>query len=55
MTTNFRWPNQLGHGTSKQVPIVAENDRYVLVNKKINAKPADKKRPAHPMGSLTLQ
>ena len=54
MTTNFRWPNQLGHGTSKQVPIVAENDRYVLVNKKINAKTGRQKTASSSDGLIDI-
>ena len=54
MRANFRWPNQLGHGTSKQVPKAADNDRYVLVNKKINAKTGRQKTASSSDGLIDI-
>lgn len=54
MTTNFRWPNQLEHGTSKQVPKAADTDRYVLVNKKINAKTGRQKTASSSDGLIDI-
>ena len=54
MTTNFRWPNQLGHGASKQAPKAADNDRYVLVNKKINAKTGRQKTASSSDGLIDI-
>ena len=54
MTTNFRWPNQLWHGASKQAPKAADNDRYVLVNKKINAKTGRQKTASSSDGLIDI-
>lgn len=54
MTTSFRWPNQLGHGTSRPTHKVAADDRLVLVNKKINPKTGRQKTASSSDGLIDI-